>query len=860
MASNRVEWIRAYRNDGSTNFAELGSRVVVQVNSADDLKFLTRGHALTLARTVSSNIFILQAPDALTAVQEAQRLAASTNVQASYPVIRKPSPLNSPYAARSNDPFFIPYFNTNPAYDALWFLENRLYDGSRAGIDLNVLAAWPFTRGEGVTVAVADTGLEMNHPELAPRLVGMPHFNFGDQTTNATPIGGDLGDPDRSIWTHGTSVAGLIAAEADNGKGMAGVAPHATLASWLIFNADLSLASDESLMDMYQYSGSNVGVQNHSWGGGNNTVSLVGPTLLEKVGIENAVTSGRGGRGTVMVRAAGNDNALQSSANEDGYPNDPNVIAVAAVTKSGRVTSYSEPGACVLVGAPGGGGDTAQGLFALDLVGWTRGVNAGVIYGDDLNDYRWGIQGFIGTSAATPLVSGVAALILSANPNLTYRDVQQILLLSSRHGDVADPDVTLNGAGLWVSHRVGFGIPDAGRAVQLARAWTNRPPLTTISITDNQSAEIPDDQLRVEVTGAGVPPELNSIRCLPGLGVHPDAPAGNLPLVEIGTATNVPNLNLTNQGALILRGGAFFVDKINHAAQAGAAFAVIYNYSTNVDANQGGDFLTGMAQTEFVPIPAVFIGNRDGEALKTLFATNSSARARLQLTSAEKTFSVNSSLICEQVGVRVQTDHTKRGDLRITLLSPQGTRSVLQAINNDTDPGPADWTYWTTHHFFEGSAGDWKVSISDERAGSTGSVLSVTLIIRGTQITDADHDGLDDGWEIANLGGLTYGPKDDPDGDGFNNAREQVLGTNPLVANSVFAAELSWWELAGYKLARVTWPGTAKYNYSIYGGTNVNSLSLITNMPGSFPETEWVGAPFNLQENHFFKVFTSPQP
>ncbi|HLP76381.1 MAG TPA: S8 family serine peptidase, partial [Candidatus Paceibacterota bacterium] len=251
--TNRVEWIRAYRDDGSTNSTEFGSRVVLQVRSPGDLKDLIHGRNLTLSRTVSSNIFILQASDAATAIQEASGLTTSTNVLACYPVIRRSSVLHSPYALRSNDPFFVPYFNVNPSYDALWFLENRLYDGTRAGIDINVLAAWPFTRGDGVTVAVVDTGLEMNHPELAPRLVGAPHFNFGDLSTNAAPIGGGTSDPNRSIWTHGTSVAGLIAAEADNGKGMVGVAPGAHLASWLIYNSDLTLASDENLFDMYQY-------------------------------------------------------------------------------------------------------------------------------------------------------------------------------------------------------------------------------------------------------------------------------------------------------------------------------------------------------------------------------------------------------------------------------------------------------------------------------------------------------------------------------------------------------------------------------------------------------------------------------
>jgi len=80
----------------------------------------------------------------------------------------------------------------------------------------------------------------------------------------------------------------------------------------------------------------------------------------------------------------------------------------------------------------------------------------------DLNDYVFNGLGFTGTSASAPQVSGVAALMLSVNPNLGWRDVQHILALSSRHFDFADPDVTTNGAGFVVSHNLGYGTPDAG--------------------------------------------------------------------------------------------------------------------------------------------------------------------------------------------------------------------------------------------------------------------------------------------------------------------------------------------------------------------------------------------------------------
>src|SRR5206468_8530687 len=99
-------------------------------------------------------------------------------------------------------------------------------------------------------------------------------------------------------------------------------------------------------------------------------------------------------------------------------------------------------------------------------------------------------------------------LMLSANPGLTYRDVQQILIHSARHFDNADPGLTTNGAGFRVSHNVGFGIPDAGIAVHLARAWSNRPPLTDLVLTTTNAVAIPDDALRLMIGGPNVPASL----------------------------------------------------------------------------------------------------------------------------------------------------------------------------------------------------------------------------------------------------------------------------------------------------------------------------------------------------------------
>ncbi|MBI3191982.1 MAG: S8 family serine peptidase, partial [Pedosphaera parvula] len=441
--AERTEWLPAMPQDGTTNRVQLGSRIVLQLKAAADLERLLKGRPVQLARTVAPNTFILQAPDAWAAAAQAQELAASTEVTVCYPIMRRPAGALGAYAAQPNDSY----------YYAQWYLESRNpSDSSLAGVSLNVRAAWPWTLGEGITVAVADTGIELDHPDLAARLAPASHENFSDPNTNAAPAGGT------EFWAHGTAVAGLVAAEGNNALGMTGVAPAARLASWVIFTPDRLFVSDEKLMDMFQFQSNVVSVQNHSWSTLDKQLIQGGPTLLEQIGISNAVTFGREGRGVVMVRSAGNDRALGANANDDAYVSDPRVIAVGAVRADNRFASYSEPGACLLVAAPSA--ETgAAGLFTTDLRG-NKGANPFNYLDPTLNDYRFNNLGFNGTSASAPLVAGVAALILSANPKLTYRDVQQILIHSARQFDPADPDLSTNGAGFVVSHNAGFGVPD----------------------------------------------------------------------------------------------------------------------------------------------------------------------------------------------------------------------------------------------------------------------------------------------------------------------------------------------------------------------------------------------------------------
>lgn len=845
IQSNHVagqKWMSARPANGSTNRVQLGNRVVLQVVPGTALGPLLTDLSLSLARTISPSLFILQASDSLAAIDAAEALSRKEGVVASYPVMRRALRRHDGYASAPNDSFF----------GDQWHLENRGSDGNLTGPDLNVRAGWSITRGEGVLVAVADDGFQLDHPDLVNRATGAPHFNFYTGKADGSPASSDA--------DHATAVAGIIAAEQGNSLGVSGVAPQARLASWVIFGASFagqdSVASDEQLMDMFQYASDRVAVQNHSWGNAGKV--QVGLDVLSDAGVASATTTGRGGKGVVMVRAGGNSRSSLVNVNDDGFASDPRVIAVAAVRKDGRACSYSDPGACLLLAAPSGDvldtGGTADGIDTAAPGIWTTDRTGSAGYNTSTGDSASYYGDFNGTSASAPQVTGVAALILSANSSLTYRDVQGILTHSARHFDLADPDLRTNGAGFLFSHNVGFGVPDAGFAVQLANIWTNRPASKRVTFENTTSQAIPDDSLRVVCAASGISSSLTAIRCLPSLGPHPDDPTAALPLVYVGQANTELTQDLHGKAALIQRGTSYFSDKIARAARAGAAFAIIFN-------NTGTTAIQSMGVTTYVPIPAVSVGQTDGTALRDFIAAHPETTARLRLTPAVYPFTVTDTLVCEHVGVRLKTTHTSRSDVRVTLVSPMGTRSVLQAINSDTSSGPSDWTYWSAQHYCESSAGDWRLEVSDERnttvrtspfttIAATGSVTYAQLILDGVPITDTDRDGLDDDWERQHFGSLTYGPKEDPDDDGFNNAREQIMGTDPALASTAFKIEF-----AGFKSGfwRLSWPARDGVAYTVFSASDLSyQWSPLTNVAGRLPVSEFVVPSDGL--DHFYRV------
>lgn len=743
----------------------------------------------------------------------AEWLSANGSVLAVHPNMRRPVHLHAAYASAPNDPFF-----TNAIH-----LENRNADGSHAGVDLNVREAWARTMGAGVIVGVVDDGMELGHPDLIANTAGQSHYNFVASNTNAFP--------QLSADNHGTAVSGLIAAVANNSQGVVGLAPEAKLTAMRIFSGGNFAVDDLTMFNVFTYRNGVVWVQNHSWGYTGN--EQLAPAQIELDGMTNAVFGGRGGKGVVLVRSAGNEREFSGDSNNDGYQNVPHSISVAAVKQNGRFTTYSSPGANVLVSSVSGDDDSPK-LPTTDRLG-AAGYNS-------LNspDYGFGSTGFDGTSAAAPQISGLVALLLSANTNLTWRDVQQILVLSSRHYDLSDPSMVTNGAGLRVSPNAGYGVPDAGYAIELASGWSNRPPADSFVVVSNFTQSIPDDGMRVVVPNA--PSGTLSMGMAPSLGTHADLPTATVPLVYVGSAQAPLTTNLTGKAALIERGVNFFEEKIRFAADAGALFAIVFN-------NVGTTERLTMASTEYLKIPAGFMGRNDGLTLVNLLTTNALV-ARIAPTNATVVFHVTDSLICEHVRVRLQTSHTRRGDLRITLRSPSGTLSVLQSRNEDGTAGPSDWTYLSSEHFFEPTKGDWTLTVTDEDPTATGSVLGATLTLDGVPIFDTDADGLDDDWEMEWFGNLSQTGRGDPDGDGENNLIEQVRGTDPTKVNRPWRLDLSKWTPT---IGRLSWPGNGLSNVLVDASGNLPVFGNLTNLPSRFPNTE-LFVPLTNTPGQFFRL------
>ncbi|KAJ5086763.1 hypothetical protein NUU61_008070 [Penicillium alfredii] len=325
---------------------------------------------------------------------------------------------------------------SDPIFEEQWHLHNV----ERPEHDLNVTGIWlEGVTGKGIITAVIDDGLDMDSKDLKSNYFAEGSYDFNDDDPEPRP---ELSD-DR----HGTRCAGEIAAAKNNVCGV-GVAFDSKVAGIRI----LSKAID----DVHEAEAINFGYQKNdiyscSWGPPDDGATMDAPGVLIKRAMVNGVQKGRGGKGSIFVFAAGNGAMSGDNCNFDGYTNSIYSITVGAIDREGNHPSYSESCSAQLV------------------VAYSSGSGDAIHTTDVGSDKCYSMHG--GTSAAGPLAAGAVALALSVRPELTWRDLQYLMVETAVPVNEDDGSWQVTSSGRKFSHDWGFGKVDTYSLVARARSW-----------------------------------------------------------------------------------------------------------------------------------------------------------------------------------------------------------------------------------------------------------------------------------------------------------------------------------------------------------------------------------------------------
>ena len=330
----------------------------------------------------------------------------------------------------------------------------------RRGADAKIYDAWRRLGGMGsdrVKIAIIDNGFDINHPDLRTK-VYRP-YDLWNQSSNIS-----RGNP---RFTHGTPCAS-VALAVSNGRGIVGAAPNAMFIP--LSGTSFSNRATEQMFDYCVNNGADI--ISCSWGTTSSSFRL---GSIKEAAIARAARRGRNGKGCIILFAVGNEGLNYVNH----YAAHPDVIAVAASTSKDTHASYSNQGREVFICAPSNGDWPILAARA----SWDQGISweSGVYkYYRDGRDRGRHYKHFGGTSSATPLVAGVVALMLSANPDLTAREVKDILKKTA--------DRIGNSSDYWNGHsrKYGYGRINADKAVAeaLRRRDRTTPPVVDTKVEE----------------------------------------------------------------------------------------------------------------------------------------------------------------------------------------------------------------------------------------------------------------------------------------------------------------------------------------------------------------------------------------
>lgn len=329
----------------------------------------------------------------------------------------------------------------DPLFAKQWHLINAAFPGN----DLNVTGAWyQNITGNGVVAAVVDDGLDYESKDLATQFCRNGLWDFNDK--------GNMPKPRLSDDNHGTRCAGEIAAQLGNGYCGVGVAYNAKVSGIRILLGQIS-SEDEAALLVYAMDVNDI--YSCSWGPRDNGATMEAPDALIKAAMKKGVTEGRRGLGLVYVFALGNGARSGDNCNFDGYTNLIYSITVGAIDHKGLHPPYSESCSAVLVVTYSSG--SGEHVETTDINGKCSERHGG-------------------TLAAAPMAAGVYALVLEANPSLTWRDMQYLTVMLLEIVNQHDGQWQQGASGKMYSHKYGYGKLNAGLIVDMAKLWTNVGP------------------------------------------------------------------------------------------------------------------------------------------------------------------------------------------------------------------------------------------------------------------------------------------------------------------------------------------------------------------------------------------------
>jgi len=574
------------------------------------------------------------------------------------------------------------------------FYYSSLYGMSR----ISAPTAWDYSTGDGdFVVAVIDSGVDYNHPDLAANMWRNPGETAGDGIDNdgngivddvfgANFAGANNGNPFDDNG-HGTHVAGTIGAIGNNGTGVVGVNWNVKIMALKFLSASGSGSTSDAIEALNYAVSKGVKVSNNSWGGGGYSTALF-----------NAIQAAQNA-GHIFVAAAGNSNInIDTTPSYPASYNLANVVAVASTTSSEVRSSFSNYGTnTVDIAAPG----------------------SSILSTTPNNTYST----FSGTSMASPHVAGAIALYWDANPGDTAAQVIQKLR------DSADTLTSLN------------GLVNGSRRLNVGRMLesTSPPPPP------------PADTTGALVTAAAFSgtTSLTSVRYTFNEAINPTS----FTLADIASFTG-PNGTIVASAVNVVAGSNNTQFDVTFPTQtAGGVYTMVIGPNildaagNALDQNQNG--VNGEAADTYTATRTLNVTNTWS------FSAGGLPLAIRDFTYTRATIAVNQDITISDVNVRFSLTHTYNSDLIVKLIGPGGQSSTLvnrrggsrdnftnttlddeasTAIANGAAPFTGSFRPETTLTTFDGrnARGTWTLEVYDAASRDTGSLTAFTLIVTGT--------------------------------------------------------------------------------------------------------------------------------